>query len=98
MIWGKQDKPKHTPHMPQESILRAVRDKKADLLGISLTMPFNMPQVVQLIQATRTELCATAPRIIVGGGAFRQAPDLWREIGADGFALDLRSALLACQR
>jgi methanogenic corrinoid protein MtbC1 len=80
-------------NMPHEGILSVVRDKKATLLGISSTMLFNMPQVVQLIQAARKEFGDSAPRIIVGGGAFRQAPELWREIGADGFAVDLRSAL-----
>ena len=31
------------------------------------------------------------PRILVRGSAFRSLPDVYREIGADGFAYDLRS-------
>jgi hypothetical protein len=30
---------------------------------------------------------------MVGGGAFRSKPDLWKEVGAHGFARDARQLL-----
>ena len=80
-------------NMPHEGILRAVKEQGSDVLGISTTMLFNIPQVADLITRVRDDMKEQAPRILVGGGAFRQAPDLWREIGADHFGLDLKAAL-----
>jgi methanogenic corrinoid protein MtbC1 len=70
---------------------------QADIVGISSTMLFNLPRVRALIQAIR-ETCRTRPpRILVGGGAFRSSPSLWQELGADGYAVDLRQAVAAAR-
>jgi hypothetical protein len=53
-----------------------------------------VPKVTSLVRDVRARLGSAAPRIILGGGAFQGAPDLWREIGADGCGLDLRQALV----
>ena len=57
-------------------------------------MLFNVPKVAALVKEVRRVFAPDAPRIIVGGGAFRSAPVLWREMGVDGCALDLRQALV----
>jgi methanogenic corrinoid protein MtbC1 len=36
--------------------------------------------------------------VLIGGSAFRAAPRLWTEIGADGFAPDLRGAVEVADR
>jgi methanogenic corrinoid protein MtbC1 len=75
---------------PHEAILRTVEAHRADLVGISATMLFNVPKVAALV----ADLRKRAPvRVILGGGAFRFAPGLYREIGADAFAADLRELL-----
>jgi methanogenic corrinoid protein MtbC1 len=79
-------------NLPHASILDAIRERQPDCVGISATMLFNVPAVRRLIEGVRTEWGSTK-RIVVGGGAFRQAPDLWREIGADGYGRHLRDAL-----
>jgi methanogenic corrinoid protein MtbC1 len=78
---------------PQAGVVHALEEYRPRVLAISATMLFNVPRVTALVGAVRGRLGTEAPRIILGGGAFRSAPLLWREIGADGCALDLRQAL-----
>jgi methanogenic corrinoid protein MtbC1 len=76
-------------NLPDTAILAAVRDEHPSHVGISATMLFNVPAVRRLIGAIRSEL-AERVRILVGGAVFRTMPDLWRQVGADAFAADLR--------
>ncbi len=77
---------------PVAGVLQAVREHGADVLGISATMLFNIPQVRRLIAEARA-LSGTALRVILGGCAFRATPGLPQELGASGVALDVRAAL-----
>jgi len=81
---------------PHSGIADAVRAQDSDILCVSATMLFSVPGVVRLIQ----ELRAASPklRVLVGGAAFRASPEIWREIGADGFAANLRDAVSAAGR
>lgn len=79
-------------NLPHGSILDAIRERQPDCVGISATMLFNIPAVRRLVEGVRSEWGATK-RIVVGGGAFRHTPDLWRELGADGYGRHLRDAL-----
>jgi MerR family transcriptional regulator, light-induced transcriptional regulator len=79
-------------NMPHEGIVKIVREQKADVVGISATMLFNVPKVRSLVGELR-QTGDGGPKIVVGGGAFRLAPDLYSEIGADGFAPGLREAI-----
>jgi MerR family transcriptional regulator, light-induced transcriptional regulator len=77
-------------NMPHTGILSVIEEHKPQMLGISATMLFNLPSVRALIQDVRTRFGSSGPRIVVGGAAFRSAPGLYREIGADAFASDIR--------
>jgi methanogenic corrinoid protein MtbC1 len=81
---------------PHAGIVDAVEAQNSDLLCISATMLFNLPNVVRLILDVR----ARSPnvRVLIGGGAFRCRAELWEDIGADGFAPDLKSAVEAADR
>jgi methanogenic corrinoid protein MtbC1 len=78
---------------PHSGVVDAVLTQNSDLICISATMLFNVPNVIDLIR----DLRARAPklRILIGGSAFRARPELWMEIGADGFAADLHGAVAA---
>ncbi|MDO9497295.1 MAG: cobalamin-dependent protein [Nocardioides sp.] len=76
--------------LPHDAIVSAVRDYGAALLAISVTMSGSVADARDLITLVR-ESSAEPPRIIVGGAAFRRDPQLWRTVGADGFAADARS-------
>ena len=82
-------------NMPHEGILKAIGEHRCDLVGISATMLFNVQHVRRLIAELRSAFDSGCPRIIVGGAAFRSVPELYREVGADLFAPDLRGAVEA---
>ncbi|MDY0269560.1 cobalamin B12-binding domain-containing protein [Trichloromonas sp.] len=79
--------------MPAGDILTMTRDHQAELLGISATMLFNLPQVIALVERLRAELGTAAPRIILGGGAFRLLPELPAELKVDAVATELRQGV-----
>jgi len=78
--------------VPPRDVIALVDSIRPTLLGISATMKFSVPKVASLIGDIRA-LGGNEPTILVGGGAFRGEPGLWREIGADGYGGDLREAL-----
>jgi methanogenic corrinoid protein MtbC1 len=77
---------------PMASVLQAIEEHRADVLGVSATMLFNLPNVRRLI-AEAHAVPGRNLRVIVGGSAFRATPELYREVGAAGVALDVRAAL-----
>lgn len=77
-------------NLPVSSVVGTVRDQAPDVVGISVTMIFNLHYAARLIGEVR-EL-GHPVRIVVGGGAFRAGTG-WREIGADDYAPDLRRAV-----
>ena len=50
-------------------------------------------EVRQLIVAVRQQPAASAVTIVVGGHGFSGQPDLWREVGADGYGQDAIEAV-----
>ncbi len=80
----------NTPH---SGVLAAIDSHQAKVLGISATFLLNIPQVVRLVTATRERWGARAPRILLGGAAFQNAPMLGAEVEADAVAMDLAEAL-----
>lgn len=83
-------------NMPHDGILQVVQEHRPDWVGISASTLLSLPQVRQLIEDVRERFGSEAPRIIVGGSAFRFAPRAWQEVGADavGTSLDQAIAIL----
>jgi methanogenic corrinoid protein MtbC1 len=77
-------------NMPHSGILNVVNEFQPELVGISATMLFNVPQVRTLVREIRDRFPTDPPRIVVGGAAFKTAPKLYKEIGADAFASNLQ--------
>jgi methanogenic corrinoid protein MtbC1 len=80
-------------NLPAGSIVRMVEKHSPSVLGVTMTMLSNVPRLRDLIGSVRRAFGTAAPRIVVGGRAFRSAPHLWREVGADDWAADLRATL-----
>jgi methanogenic corrinoid protein MtbC1 len=80
-------------NVPQEGVLQAIEEHKADVVGISATMLLSIPKVVRLVEGLRHRFQAECPRILLGGRAFVSSPALVQELRAEGAATDLRSAL-----
>jgi len=78
---------------PADSILQTVIERQADVLAISATMTFHVGLVRELIAAARNTSTIAGTKILVGGGPFNLVPDLWKEIGADGYGRDAIEAV-----
>jgi len=76
---------------PTESILDAVRTQRPDVLGVSITMLFNVPVLVRLVEKVRE----AHPDLTVaaGGAAIRMAPSLCEELGVHDTGPDVRAAV-----
>lgn len=79
-------------NVPAQGVLASIRTQGADLFGISSTMHFNLPKVIQLVEATRREF-GDSVRILLGGGAFKGLQRLPPELEGCIVALNLRDAL-----
>lgn len=83
---------------PIFTILQAIRERQADLLTISATMTFHIRAVNELIAAVRDMDGGRRVPILVGGYPFNVAPQLWRSVGADGYASNAQEAIAAATK
>ena len=65
---------------------------EADLLMLGATLATHVPRVEQAIRSIRAR-CERPVRVVVGGAAFDEAPDLWTRVGSDGYAPTIDQAL-----
>jgi methanogenic corrinoid protein MtbC1 len=80
-------------NVPHRDILRAIEKHNANVVGISVMMLFNVRLSINLIESINRAFGRENVRVVIGGGAFRSRPDIWKETGAQGFAQDARQAL-----
>lgn len=73
-------------NMPDDEIIKTIKQHKPDLLAISVTMPFHISKVQKLIAKIRSDPATRQLLILAGGEPFRLLTDMWKKIGADGFA------------
>jgi methanogenic corrinoid protein MtbC1 len=85
-------------NMPVNSILEVARDRKADMIALSTTMPRNLRDVHYLIRSLHSDERTTKAKIIVGGYPYKIVPDLWKQIGADAYAETATEAVSIADR
>jgi MerR family transcriptional regulator, light-induced transcriptional regulator len=73
-------------NVPVPALLRILEERRPDLLALSATMAYHLQVVRKAISDVRRKFTGEQLRIVVGGYAFRNSPELWSEVGADGFA------------
>lgn len=78
-------------NVPTAGIVDVLRDNHSNILAVSASMTFHIPAVREVIAAVR--LASPATRILVGGYAFKIAPSLWRDVGADYWTKDASDAI-----
>lgn len=83
---------------PTRSVLQTLDDREAELLAISATITYHVPQVERLIGEVRSRPELASVSVLVGGFPFIRSPDLWRQVGADGFAPDAEGAIALAAR
>jgi methanogenic corrinoid protein MtbC1 len=78
---------------PAKGIIHTLDERNANLLAISATMSFHVDKVVELIRDVRASNHSQKVKIIVGGYPFNLSPNLWKTVGADGYAIDAQQAV-----
>ena len=78
---------------PTESILQIVNQRNPDLLALSVTIPWHVSEAERVITEMNKDSQLKNIKTIVGGRAFKLDQELWKKIGADGFAPDAPAAL-----
>jgi len=73
------------PDVPPAEIATAVQYFGADLVVLATTLTTQLRSLEQTIAAIRSG-GGESVKILVGGSALTEAPELWRQLGADGYA------------
>lgn len=80
-------------NVPDQSLIQAIVEHKADLIAISATMTYHVHLVRELIMKIKSDPSASGVKIMVGGLPFNLDPNLWQEVGADGCAPDAEATV-----
>lgn len=78
---------------PTAAIVDAAAQRKADVIALSATMPYHVPEVAAVVGALKADERTAGVPIIVGGYPFNLAPGLFERVGADAYAPDARRAV-----
>ncbi|QOS78263.1 cobalamin-dependent protein [Paenibacillus sp. JNUCC31] len=73
-------------NVPNGSIVEAIERHRGDVVAISVTMTYHLHLAKELIQFIRNHPATAHVKIMVGGYPFNIDQELWRTIGADGYA------------
>jgi len=71
---------------PKDSIISSIKNIEPDVLGLSTTIAYNLSNLKELINTIKLNGLNRNTKILVGGYPFNAAPELWKRIGADGYA------------
>ena len=78
---------------PTESVISTVEQREPDILAISTTITMHVSEVASLIEKVRANGAGSDVNILVGGYPFNTSSQLWRQVGADGYAANAQEAL-----
>jgi methanogenic corrinoid protein MtbC1 len=78
---------------PVQTLLEAIDEYKADLMGLSIAMPYHQTLVKDVIEKIKKEHGNNYPKILVGGNGIKHKKEIWRFLGADGYAPDAQKAV-----
>ncbi|MHC4446312.1 MAG: cobalamin B12-binding domain-containing protein [Planctomycetota bacterium] len=81
------------PNMPEHDLIQNLRDREAHLLALSVTSFLHLRAVGELIDAMQRSNGVKQVKVLVGGAPFNLVPDLWQELGADGWAPSAEAAV-----
>jgi methanogenic corrinoid protein MtbC1 len=84
--------------VPPAAAVQLCADQKADVLLVSATLPPHLSAVSEVITHFRGRTELAQSKVVVGGRAFRTAPEVWRTIGADGYAANADDCLALIDR
>jgi MerR family transcriptional regulator, light-induced transcriptional regulator len=79
--------------VPNDSVIDMLVERDAQVLAISATLGASLGEVAGLIRDIRATPSCAGVKIMVGGAAFNADERIWQQIGADGWAPDVDTAL-----
>ncbi|GGF65083.1 hypothetical protein GCM10010912_07620 [Paenibacillus albidus] len=79
-------------NLPDAELIRYLVKQQADVLAVSVTMTYHVAHAQRLIAAIRAEDSLKDIKVLVGGMPFNIEKELWRKVGADGYAPDAKGA------
>ncbi len=83
---------------PADAVLEVLRTERPHVLAIGVSTLRHINTAARLIEAVRSDLELRQTSIMVGGYILTQLPNLWQEIGADGWAQDALQAVSEATR
>jgi methanogenic corrinoid protein MtbC1 len=83
---------------PAEGISESCCDYNADLLCVSATISLHIGELKDLIEDVRRSKPGNWLKIMVGGYPFNLDPELWKRVGADGYARNAKEAVAVAMK
>ncbi|HOI46367.1 MAG TPA: cobalamin-dependent protein [Bacilli bacterium] len=81
-------------NIPTLFVIEQLKATPTDLIAISATNANHLYDVQVLINKIKTDDALKHIKIMVGGRAFNETPNLWKKMNADGFATDAEQAVM----
>ncbi|MGQ8871683.1 cobalamin B12-binding domain-containing protein [Paenibacillus sp. TSA_86.1] len=85
-------------NVPNGSIVEAIKHHESDVVAISVTMTYHLHLARELIERIRDHAEIAHVKVMVGGYPFNIDKDLWRTVGADGYAPGADEAVAIAER
>ena len=83
---------------PTEDFVGMAREFRPDLIGMSVTMPFNLIEAKSMVSTLRADPALKGVPVLLGGMVLRLVPDAYRAVGADMQASDGQEAVEIARR
>lgn len=83
-------------NVTSEQFITAVREHKADILGMSALLTTTMPYMKEVLSALESEGLRNSVKVMVGGAPVTE--EFARSIGADGFSPNANAAVALARR
>lgn len=84
--------------VPSRDTMQHIAAFKPHLLALSVTMPYNITPMIELIKRIKAGGYYEGMKILAGGQAFKLFHDLPGILGVDGYAEDCNGAVIEGRR
>ncbi|MFW6282217.1 MAG: cobalamin B12-binding domain-containing protein [bacterium] len=74
-------------------LIKLLKELKPFALGLSISMMFNLENLINTIEKIKATPELKELKILVGGRVLNENPDLWKKTGADAWAKDSKGAV-----
>ncbi len=83
---------------PLADLVDYVSEQQPDIVGLSVTMTFNLVSAKDIVEGIKKQFQHSPPRIMFGGLVFAKHPELVSLLGGDGYAENCTQAIELAQK